>query len=277
MTKASVATPSPLNGERAGVRGEIFPKPLDILHRLIGIFSPAKVFIEIQRHYLRGEERWLRACAELAEQFHLPLLATNGVLYAKPSGRQVLDLFTCIRHHTHLDAAGKLLAQNSERHLKDAATMAKLFRDFPQAIDNTVRLADRLQFSLTDLGYEFPRYPVPTSETMDSVLHQANLRRRARALWRHYSQSSPPTRTRTRLNHQTRVRRLLPHRGRHCEILPRERHHGPGPRQRRQQRRLLQPWHYRRRSDRRRVALRAFPQRRPQRLARYRHRPAQWR
>src|SRR5262245_38095501 len=119
-------------------RGEREPSsPAAVLNRLLRIFGRENVFVEIQRHHLRGEDRWLRACAELAEQFHLPLLATNGVLYAKPWGRQVVDVFTCIRHHTHLDAAGKLLAQNSERHLKDAVTMAKLFRDYPQAITNT--------------------------------------------------------------------------------------------------------------------------------------------
>jgi error-prone DNA polymerase len=110
------------------------------------------------------------ALVDLAESERLPLLATNGVLYAQPAGRQVLDVFTCLRHHTHLDAAGLLLAANSQRHLKSPEQMRALFHDLPQAIDNTLRLAERLEFSLENLGYEFPVYSVPAGHSMDSFL-----------------------------------------------------------------------------------------------------------
>src|ERR1041384_4054018 len=101
--------------------------PREVLDRLVNAFGREQVFIEIQRHHLHGEERIIRALVELAEQTGLPLLATNGALQATPAGRQVLDVFTCIRNHTHLDAAGKLLARNSERHLKCAGHMRQLF------------------------------------------------------------------------------------------------------------------------------------------------------
>ncbi len=104
------------------------------------------VFVEIQRHLLRGEERINRQLVELARANRLPILATNGVQYAKPYGREVLDVFTCIREHTHLDAAGNLLTQNSERHLKSEGEMRELFRDLPEAIENTSHLAGRLTF-----------------------------------------------------------------------------------------------------------------------------------
>ncbi len=90
--------------------------------------------------------------------------------YATARGREVLDVFTCIREHTHLDAAGKLLTQNAERHLKSDREMRELFRDLPEAITNTERLADRLQFSLENIGYEFPDFPVPDGHSMDSFL-----------------------------------------------------------------------------------------------------------
>jgi error-prone DNA polymerase len=143
-----------------------------VLSKLSQIFGSDHLFVELQRHHLRGEDRTVRSLVELSQQFELPLLATNGVLYAKPSGRAALDVFTCIRNHTHLDAAGLLLAQNSERHLKDAAQMQDLFRDLPAAIENTVRLADRLQFSLEKLGYEFPVYPTPDGESMEASLRR---------------------------------------------------------------------------------------------------------
>jgi error-prone DNA polymerase len=138
---------------------------------LIDTFGREHVFVELQRHFLRGEERVNNELVDLANHYRLPLLAANGVQYAKPYGREVLDVFTCIREHTHLDAAGKLLTQNDERHLKSDAEMREIFRDLPEAIENTSRLAERLTFSLENIGYEFPSFPVPAGHNMDSFLH----------------------------------------------------------------------------------------------------------
>jgi error-prone DNA polymerase len=151
------------------VRSPAAPKILD---QLLRAFGSQNVFVELQRHRLRGEERIVRSLIELARQFQLPLLATNGVLYASETERPILDAFTCIRRHTHLDAAGKCLSRNSERHLKSAGQMRELFQDCPEAIDNTVRLAERLEFTLEKLGYEFPEYSVPAGFTMDTFLRQ---------------------------------------------------------------------------------------------------------
>lgn len=141
-----------------------------ILERLKTVFGEANLYVELQRHHARGEERLVSRLCSLASEFRLPLLATNGAVYTDSSRRPVLDVFTCIRHHTHLDAAGKLLSRNCERFLKPATMMWKLFHDLPEAIDNTVRLADRLQFTLDNLGYQFPSYPMSGGETMDTVL-----------------------------------------------------------------------------------------------------------
>jgi error-prone DNA polymerase len=100
----------------------------------------------------------------------LPLLATQGAQYAKPEERQILDVFTCIRNHRTLDTAGRLLARNSERYIKTPREMLRLFADLPEATANTLELSSRLEFTLNDLGYQFPRYPVPEGETMDSFL-----------------------------------------------------------------------------------------------------------
>jgi error-prone DNA polymerase len=142
---------------------------------LVHLFGRENVYVEIQRHFLRGEDRVNQQLCDLAEQFHLAVIATNGVQYARPSGRQVLDVFTCIREHTHLDAAGKLLTQNAERYLKSDAQMRENFRDRPDAIENTARLADRLEFSLENIGYEFPSFPVPDGHDMNSFLRTITL------------------------------------------------------------------------------------------------------
>src|SRR5205809_209960 len=145
-------------------------KSADRARFLIDTFGCENVFVEIQRHFIRGEERVNRELIDLARGYRLSLLATNGVKYAKPYGREVLDVFTCIREHTHLDAAGKLLTQNAERYLKSDRQIRAIFADLPEAIENTARLAERLMFSLENLGYEFPEYPVPAGHTMDSFL-----------------------------------------------------------------------------------------------------------
>ncbi len=128
--------------------------------------------VELQHHRRRGDPARLRALDALAERHDLPVVATNGVRYATPRERKVADIFTCLRHHTHLDAAGRLLAPNAERNVKRAEEMAALFRDYPDALRATVELSERLRFSLEDPGYRFPDYPVPTGETADSFLRK---------------------------------------------------------------------------------------------------------
>jgi error-prone DNA polymerase len=134
------------------------------------IFGVNHLFVEIQRHALRSEQ-WLnqRFC-QLAERHCLKLLVTNGVLYGTPDRRTALDVFTCARNHTHVDAAGRLLEPNTERHLKPAISMSALFPDLPQAVANTVAVSNEIEFTLENLGYQFPRFPVPPDETMDTFL-----------------------------------------------------------------------------------------------------------
>jgi error-prone DNA polymerase len=144
----------------------------DLVARLIRVFGLLNVYVELQRHHER-EEAWRnQAAIRIARSLKLPLLATNGVRYAHAYDREILDLFTSIRNHTQLDKAGRLLSENSQRHLRSASEMGTLFSDVRCAVTNTVELSDRLQFQLSDLGYEFPRYLVPNGETMDSFLRK---------------------------------------------------------------------------------------------------------
>jgi error-prone DNA polymerase len=137
---------------------------------LLDVFGQGNVYAELQRHYNRDEEARNQVVLDIARRNRLPLLATNGVCHATPHRREVSDVFTCIRNHVRLETAGRLLAQNSERYLKSAVSMEKLFADLPEAIANTSELSTRLEFTLEDLGYEFPKYPVGAGETMTSFL-----------------------------------------------------------------------------------------------------------
>jgi error-prone DNA polymerase len=142
------------------------------VERLIGWFGRGNVYIELQRHFHREEETRNRAAIAIARSLNLPLLATNGVCCATAKDRELCDAFTAIRHHRTLSTAGRLLARNSERHLKSPQEMQQLFADLPEALRNTLELSARLEFTLNDLGYQFPRYPVPDGETMNSFLRE---------------------------------------------------------------------------------------------------------
>ena len=150
-----------IGGEEAGRK---------TVEKLVRIFGPKNVYIELQRHHEREAEWRNQAAVRIANSLNLPVLATNGVRYATAYDREILDLFTAVRHHTDLDHAGRLLSINSQRHLRIAREMTALFRDIPYATGNTAELSSRLNFELDDLGYKFPEYSVPEGDTMDSFL-----------------------------------------------------------------------------------------------------------
>jgi error-prone DNA polymerase len=142
------------------------------MRRLISIFGVNNVYVEVQRHLRRGE-RWLNArLIELADTTGAELLATNGVLYAEPAARRIVDVFTCTRLHTHLDKAGTALAVNGERHLKSPEQMGALFADLPDAVANSALLAERIEFAFPAVGYEFPSYTAPDGKPADAFLRE---------------------------------------------------------------------------------------------------------
>jgi len=166
---------SALSGPRFGVGG--------LIDRLVGTFGAKNVCVEVQRHLLRDEEADNQALVDLASAFHVPVIATNGIRFAAPANRPLYDVLTCIRHKTTLERAGRRLTWNAERYLKSPEAMARLFSDMPDALAATRDLADRLTYTMADLGYRFPDYPVPPGETMPSFLRkiaQAGARERYR-------------------------------------------------------------------------------------------------
>jgi error-prone DNA polymerase len=154
---------------RAALQGHRYSVLLD---RTIGIFGRDSVYVELQRHFRRDEETDNQHLIGLASAFRVPVLATGGVRFATPADRPLFDVLTCIHHHTDLARAGKQLAPNAERYLKAPADIVSLFADVPEAIRHTGELADRLQFTMADLGYRFPDYPVPPGDTQASFLRK---------------------------------------------------------------------------------------------------------
>ncbi len=105
----------------------------------------------------RGRDRArLVRLKELAREAAVPLIGVNDALYHHPDRRPLADVLTCIREKVTIDCAGRRLAANAERFLKPPEEMARLFRDAPEAIEETQALSDQLTFSLDELRYEYP-------------------------------------------------------------------------------------------------------------------------
>jgi error-prone DNA polymerase len=122
-------------------------------------------------HLYRGDDRArLNRLAELAQRHKVPLLATNDVLYHHAARRVLQDVVTAIREGVAVATAGYRLEANAERHLKTPEEMARLFRDHPQAIANTLEIAAACRFSLDELRYEYPEEPIPPGRTPQSQL-----------------------------------------------------------------------------------------------------------
>ena len=120
--------------------------------------------------YRGDDRRRLGRLQRLAASARVPLLATNEVLYHHPARRPLQDVLTCIREKTTIMRAGRCLEANAERHLKPGFEMARLFRDLPEAIAETMRFADRITFTLDELKYQYPDEPVPPGKTAQQHL-----------------------------------------------------------------------------------------------------------
>jgi len=144
----------------------------DDLPALVDLFGPDHVFLELQRH-LDARDGWNeRAVTAQAQALGIGLCATNDVRYATPDKRIIHDVLTCARAKATVDEIGRRLPPNGERWLKPPRDLAALFRDRPAALRATRAIAERCQFSLADLGYTFPSFPVPSGETEQSYLEK---------------------------------------------------------------------------------------------------------
>ncbi len=150
---------------------------LEAAQRLVDAFGRANVYVELHRHGLRDDGRLNRHLVDLAGHLRIPIVTSNAPLHATRGDRRLADAFACLRHHLPLDRAGRLLAPNGERHLKSFREMAELFADLPEAVSNSLRLADRIGFTLENLGYRFPDFPDGRGNPL-SLAEQSTLLRR---------------------------------------------------------------------------------------------------
>jgi error-prone DNA polymerase len=141
-----------------------------VLGRLLETFGAGNLALEITAH-ARPQDDWRNlAILDLARRHGVMPVVTGDVRYTTPERADLFDVLTCIRHKTTLDAARTLLARGGERHLRGPEEVARAFRDVPDAVANTLRVAEACAFTLADLGYRFPAYPLPPGHSPDTYL-----------------------------------------------------------------------------------------------------------
>jgi error-prone DNA polymerase len=135
-------------------------EPLAELTRYHEAF-PQRCYLAAAVHHGPDDEADLQRLVGLARKAGLPLVATNDVHYHEPTRRPLHDVLIAIQHGLTVADLGELCFPNGERYLKSPAQMAKLFASYPAAIENTVAIADRCNFSLDELRYEYPEELCP--------------------------------------------------------------------------------------------------------------------
>ena len=162
-----IALPPPVSSSTVS-RGRMndFPSRLAALARAV----PGRTFLAAIHHHRGDEPRRLGLLAELAARTDAPLVAVNDVFYHAPERRPLADVLTCVRDKCTIAQGGLKLSVNAERHLKSPAEMARLFKNFPEAIARSVEIAQACGFSLAELKYEYPDEPVPEGKTAQAHL-----------------------------------------------------------------------------------------------------------
>ena len=142
-----------------------------VLQRLFG----SRLWIDIQRSRNLRVERRSRALQDLAEALGLPVVASGDVVFASSQHRALVDLFASIRLGRPLAGLGRDALPNAEQCLTPPLEMARRFRDFPDAIRQSRRIAEQLEFSMADLGYRFPECAVPPGSSPLQYLRELTL------------------------------------------------------------------------------------------------------
>ncbi len=169
-----------------------FERAMEVARGYARVFGPDRFFIEVQRHYRRGDNRLLSRLVTLATRAGLDVVATGNVHYLHPQQREVHDILTCIRHRTALEDARDSLRPNAEYTLRSPQEMAALFADLPIALENSFRIAERCAPATDYLpsgSQTLPCFPVPGGRSADFYLRELCLQ----ATRHRYPNAPPPS------------------------------------------------------------------------------------
>ena len=145
----------------------------DLLERYVDWYGQGSVYVELQQNLLHGDTDRNRKLAGLAAEAGVPVVATNDVHYHVPERSRLQDALVAARLNTTIDQALPHLSPNHHLHLKSRGEIERLFAEWPEAVSNTLRVAEQCEFDLsTDLGYTLPDPDVPDGYTPESYLRR---------------------------------------------------------------------------------------------------------
>ncbi len=144
----------------------------DYASKLADIFGSGRFFIELQDHGIADQVRVNGDLIALARSLDLPLVATNDVHYCQQEDAPAQEILVCVQTNTTLNDPKRLKSESDQLFLKSPEEMARVFRDVPEAISNTVRIAEMCSLDLSFRGYHLPEFPVPPGFTPDTYLEQ---------------------------------------------------------------------------------------------------------
>ena len=173
----------------------------ELLKRYLDCYGTGSVYVELQRNFLHGDTDRNRKLVRIAHEVGVPVVVTNDVHYHRPERSRLQDALVAARLNTTIDQALPHLRPNHHFHLKSHAQMERIFAEWPEAVSNTLRVAERCEFDLgRDLGYTLPDPAVPEGYMAQSYLQRLCYEAAARRYG-----SSLPQRVKERLGEEFRL------------------------------------------------------------------------
>ena len=142
----------------------------DYAGKLAEIFGPDRFFIEVQDHGIKEQLDVNRELVPLARSLGLPLVATNDVHYCNRDDASAQELLVCVQTNTTLSDPKRLKSESDQLYLKGPEEMARVFGELPEALANTIRIAEMCSLDLGFKGYHLPEFPVPGGRSADDYL-----------------------------------------------------------------------------------------------------------
>ncbi|HVE74148.1 MAG TPA: PHP domain-containing protein, partial [Mycobacteriales bacterium] len=146
------------------------------------IFGRDDYYVEVMDHGIADQERTTPDLIKLARELGLPLLATNDLHYTKKEDSVAHEVLLCVQTGSTIADPGRFKLETPEFYLKSPAEMRALWRDYPEACDNTLLIAERCELTIEEGKDLLPRFPVPDGTTEESWL-RAEVERGMRKRW----------------------------------------------------------------------------------------------
>ena len=147
-----------------------YKEALKAASELRDIFGPENFYVELMDHGLDIENRVKGELIKLAKELDLPLLATNDLHYTFREDAPSHEVLLCVQSGSTLADPKRFRFEGDQFYLKSAAEMREIFRDFPNACDNTLLIAERVGVTMREGENLLPKFPVPEGESEDSWL-----------------------------------------------------------------------------------------------------------